>query len=62
MSTPQKLLTAAQLAKKLGKSKATILRWARDEIIPCERPTRQTIWFDLDAVREAIKNFNYVPK
>jgi predicted DNA-binding transcriptional regulator AlpA len=51
----EEAINATQLANKLGKAYRTILRWTKDELIPCHRPTRQTIWYYESEVREAIK-------
>ncbi len=59
MTTP-KLLTARQMAKKLGKSHYTILLWRRQGLIPGQAPTRRSIMFVEADVRAAIANFSTV--
>ena len=48
-------LTAKQLALQLGIHWQTVLRWAREGIIPAQRGGGNYIRFDLSEVRQAMK-------
>ncbi len=50
-----KRLSATELAAELGYHPATIRRWARQGLIPCERVNKRVILFDLTAVEQALK-------
>jgi len=50
-------ITAQELGAKLGKCRKTILRWARDEWIPCMRVGKRNVLFDEVEVRKAMKNW-----
>ena len=51
-----KLITAAEVAKRLGlKSKATIHRWRRRGLIPGYKAGDRTILYDFFEVVEAMK-------
>ena len=54
MEQNHRLLTAKELAERLGVSSLTVHEWARTRRIPSVRPTRKTIRFDYDAVVEAV--------
>ena len=44
------LLTAEQLADRLGVKPSTVKQWSRDGLIPANRLTPKVIRYDLDAV------------
>ena len=48
LSTPQ------QVAEHFGVSVTTVNSWVRAGRIPCVRPSRRVVRFDLDAVEQAI--------
>ena len=49
------LLTAREMAKQLDVHWQTVLRWARQQTIPCERGGANYVRFDLEAVREKLR-------
>jgi excisionase family DNA binding protein len=49
------LLTAEQVAAKLGTNKVTILRWKREGVIPAEVDRGNFLRFDMDRVRQALR-------
>lgn len=48
------LVTANQVAARFGVSVTTVNSWVRAGRIPCVRPSRRVVRFDLDAVEQAI--------
>lgn len=48
------LATANQVATRFGVSVTTVNSWVREGRIPCIRPSRRVVRFDLDAVEQAI--------
>jgi excisionase family DNA binding protein len=53
---PPILLTAREMAQRLGSSYETVLTWARREEIPCIRDSRNRVLFNLDAVLLALRS------
>lgn len=51
-----KLITAAQLAPLLGKSTATVLRWAKEGAIPHRRIASKIILFDQDEIQRWLQS------
>ncbi len=47
------LINSRELARRLNVSVGTIRRWARDGVIPCVRPSRRVVRFDLADVQRA---------
>jgi DNA-binding transcriptional MerR regulator len=50
------LLTAEQLAKKLGVKPDTVRKWHRAGLIPASRLTPKVIRYNLDVVVNTLKN------
>lgn len=51
-----KLLTVVELGKKFGVHPETIRIWVRRGRVPVIRPTKKTMRFDLEQVKEALTN------
>lgn len=49
-----KLATAKTVAHRFGVSVETVRAWTRQRRIPCIRPTKGTVRFDLSAVLAAL--------
>ena len=49
------LLTAEQVAEKMGTHRVTILRWKREGIIPAEVDRGNYLRFDYEKVRKALR-------
>lgn len=48
------IVRAAELAKILGRHKNTVLNWANQALIPCDRRNQRVLLFDVEAVRAAM--------
>ena len=49
-----KRVTAKEVAELFDVSIATVNRWVREGRIPCIRPSRKVVRFDLDEVERAV--------
>ena len=45
-----RLVTSEEVAQHFNVTLGTVNRWVRDAVIPCIRPTRRIVRFDLNAV------------
>lgn len=50
----EQLGTAEDVARRFGVSVATVNRWVRNGAIPCFRPSRRVVRFDIVAVEHAL--------
>lgn len=50
-----RLLTAEEVAKRLGVRPSTIKAWARHGLIPSLRPTQRVVRFEASAVEAALR-------
>lgn len=51
-------MSPTELAKHIGRSYATVLRWAKADLIPCTRRNARVIVFDPNLVEEAMAKNN----
>ena len=58
---PDRLLTTAEVAKRLGCSTETVLNYAKAGRIPCVRINRNSIRFNWEKVVEALERGEAVP-
>ncbi len=49
-----RLVASDEVARHFGVTIGTVNRWVRDAVIPCIRPTRRIVRFDLEAVERAV--------
>ncbi len=47
------LVDSNAVAKRFGAAVGTVTKWVRDGVIPCVRPSRRIVRFDMDAVERA---------
>ena len=49
------IANSRELAARLGVNSKTVLRWAKQGLIPVMRPTKRTVLFDIPEVELALK-------
>ena len=57
---PEGMLTAEELAERLGLEPETIRRWAVSGLIPSYRCGKRVVRFDYDEVKQVMRNIGYV--
>ncbi len=59
-SSARELVDSQALARHFGVGIETVRNWVRDGRVPCIRPTRKTVRFDLAEVERAVR-VNSIP-
>lgn len=49
-----RLVDSDEVARRFGVTVGTVNRWVREGVIPCIRPSRRIVRFDLQAVEQAV--------
>lgn len=60
LTKPEGMLTAEELAERLGLEPETIRRWAVSGLIPSYRCGKRVVRFDYDEVKKVMRNIGYV--